>query len=88
MNKIIFHKKFEKQYAKIDKRLKETTKERLKIFIQDEFNPILNNHPLQGKYKGYRSININSDIRALYKMKTINCFIFLIIDNHNNLYKK
>ena len=55
---IQLHKTFIKQYSKLTKAQKIKFKERRSIFLQDEFNPILNNHALKGKYKGYRSINI------------------------------
>lgn len=62
-------------------------KERLSLFIQDEFAPILNNHPLQGGMKGYRSINITSNIRAIYKRINSEIRLFSVLDSHSNLYK-
>lgn len=87
MIKIRFHKNFEKQYKKLRESDQLQTIERLSLFSRDEFNPILNNHPLSGKYKGYRSINITGDIRALYKYQNPSACIFVIIDSHSNLYK-
>ena len=87
MISIIFHKNFEKQYIKLKEGDKKRFKEKTNVFSIDQFNPILNNHPLKGKYKGYRSINISGDLRAIYKMKTKSCFVFVAIDNHSNLYK-
>ena len=81
-----FCKSFEKQYKKLNQKSKNKFKERLNLLLEDEFNPILNNHSLNGKYEGYRSININGDMRAIYKVNADN-IIFTIIDNHNNLYK-
>lgn len=85
--KIRFHKNFEKQYKKLRKNEQLQAGERLSLFTRDEFNPILGNHPLSGKYKGYRSINITGDIRALYKYQNPATCIFVIIDTHSNLYK-
>lgn len=84
--KIRFHRNFEKQYKKLRTNEKEKTKERLSLFIQDEFNPILNNHPLRGKYKGYRSINITGDFRAIYKYASSDARIFVAVNTHSNLY--
>lgn len=84
--KIRFHRNFEKQYKKLGANEKEKTKKRLALFIQDEFNPVLNNHPLKGKYKGYRSINITGDFRAIYKHISLDTRIFVAIDKHSNLY--
>ena len=83
---IYFHKNFERQYKKLNNKQKTRFKERIAIFLQDKFNPILNNHSLRGKYKGYRSINVAGDLRAIYKRTIKNNIIFIAIDNHNNLY--
>lgn len=85
--KIVLHRNFEKQYAKLKKQIKAHTKERLALFLRDEFHPILNNHPLRGKYMGYRSINITGDFRALYRRGAHDDRIFTFIDTHSNLYK-
>lgn len=84
---ILFHRNFEKQYKKLHNKLQERVKERLALFLMDEFDPLLNNHPLQGRYAGYRSINIAGDIRALYKFYKPTIRIFIAIDTHGNLYK-
>jgi len=80
-----FHKHFEKQYKKLKQQEKDKFQERLKIFLQEEFNPILDNHPLKGRYLGFRSIDVKGDLRALYK-KDGEVVVFSIIDNHSNLY--
>ncbi|MCL5434799.1 MAG: type II toxin-antitoxin system mRNA interferase toxin, RelE/StbE family [Patescibacteria group bacterium] len=80
------HKNFEKQYKKLKKTEKDKFKERINIFITDEFNPILNNHPLRGKYLGYRSINVTGDLRAIYKREE-NLTIFVAVNSHSNLYR-
>jgi len=85
--KIRFHNNFEKQYRKLRKNEQSQLRERLSLFSKDEFSPILNNHPLSGKYKGYRSINITGDTRALYKYQNPATCIFVVIDSHSNLYK-
>ncbi len=84
--KIRFHRNFEKQYKKLKTSEKERVKKRLALFLQDEFNPILNNHPLRGKHKGYRSINIAGDLRAIYKRVSLDIRVFITVDTHSNLY--
>ena len=83
--RIKLHKNFEKGYKKLTPAEKKKFKERRDLFLQDEFNPILNNHALKGKYLGYRSINISGDLRALYKTEG-NQIIFVAINSHSNLY--
>lgn len=82
---ILYHKEFVKRYKKLSAKIKEIFEERLKLFIEDEFDPILNNHPLKGKYEEYRSINVTGNIRAVFK-RTADEAIFVIIDSHSNLY--
>lgn len=80
---------YNRDFIKDSRRLtigqKERLKQRLKLFGQDKFNPILNNHSLKGKYLGYRSINITGDLRAIYKSLGDDV-IFVSIDSHSHLY--
>lgn len=80
------HKNFKKHYKKLTESQKRKFKERRTLFLQDEFDPILNNHALRGKYQGYRSINITGDLRVIFKREGDNV-IFVAIDTHSNLYK-
>lgn len=83
---IRFHKDFVKNSNKLTLKQKNKLTKRLKLFGQDEFNPILNNHSLKGKYQNLRSINITGDLRAVYQ-KIGEDAIFVAIDSHSNLYK-
>jgi len=85
--KIRFHKNFKKQYQKLDKKQQVKVQEKIELFIQNLFNPVLKNHPLKGKYLDYRSINITGDLRAIYKYISSEECIFVILDKHSNLYK-
>lgn len=82
---VSFHKSFAKYYKKLNLRQKSKFQERIILFISDQFNPILNNHSLKGKYLGYRSINVSGDLRAIYKQNGENA-VFVKLDNHSNLY--
>lgn len=84
--KIIFHKNFEKQYVKLSKGLKNKVKTRIILFQDEQYNIILNNHALHGKFTGYRSINATGDIRIIYKMVDNNSVIFTNIGSHSKLY--
>lgn len=84
--KIRFHKNFEKQYQRLNKKQKGRVQERLILFLENPFHPILDNHPLKGKYVGYRSINITGDLRAVYKFVSEQEYIFVAVDSHSNLY--
>lgn len=80
-----FHKDFIKSSNKLTLQQKSKLTQRLKLFEQNQFNPILNNHSLRGKYLGFRSINITGDLRAIYGKEGENV-IFVAVDSHSNLY--
>jgi YafQ family addiction module toxin component len=84
--KVRFHKNFNKQYKRLKQEQKKKVQERLTLFLENPFDPILGNHPLKGKYKGYRSINITGDLRAIYKFIDEQECIFVAVDIHSNLY--
>lgn len=64
--KIIFQKSFQKQLLKLWPKLKNKFKERLGIFLNNKFDPILNYHKLNWELSEFSSINISWDIRALF----------------------
>jgi addiction module RelE/StbE family toxin len=82
---IYLHKNFLKQFKKLPLKIKKKFIEIKKIFLKNPFDKILNNHSLKGKYKNYRSININNDYRVIYKIEN-NIIIFIIIEINSELY--
>ena len=86
--KIFFHHNFEKNYTKLQTSEKLKFKERLAVFAKDPFDSILGNHALHGKYRGYRSINIGGDLRAVYKLLDKEEYFFVAIGTHTRLYGK
>ena len=81
---------FFKQLKKVDVRIKKSLKQKILLFSKNPYNPQLNNHSLKREYKGYRSINITADWRALYVEKregddTI--AYFSLLGTHRELYK-
>lgn len=49
------------------KYIKEKAKEKEEIFRQNPFNPILETHRLQGKYKDYWAFSINRSHRIMFQ---------------------
>ena len=86
--RVVYHRHFEKAYAKLRRADQERLKERLSEYMRDPFAPVLNNHPLQGKYAGCRSINVSVDLRAIYKVVTSDTVVFVTIGTHPELYGK
>ena len=86
MLKTTYHKDFVKAFKKLTRIQQNKFYGRLKIFVEDEYNPVLNNHGLKGNYRGFRSINIKGDLRAVYKKEAQETVIFVDIDSHSNLY--
>lgn len=61
---------FLKQLKKSDVRIRKAFKQRLLLFVENPNDLELNNHPLQKEYVGFRSIDITTDYRAVYKEVT------------------
>ena len=79
-------KKFDKMFKKCPQDIKEKFIERLKLFKDNQHNPLLNNHPLSGKLNGLRSINVSGDYRSIFEEKSDD-IIFIAIGTHSQLYK-
>lgn len=84
--KIIPHKDFTKQLKKQSLKIKNKVQDRFLLFMYNPISPILNNHALIGKWRGYRSINITGDIRAIYKQTDDNAAVFIALGTHGELY--
>jgi mRNA-degrading endonuclease YafQ of YafQ-DinJ toxin-antitoxin module len=83
---VTFHKKFSKRFKKIPKKFQEQFYEKLKIFQDNPFAEILNNHAVHYPYENCRSINITGNLRALYETGQ-DRVIFIYIGSHSELYK-
>lgn len=82
---------FLKTLKKLDVRVRKSFKEKILLFSKNPTDLELNNHELKDKYKGYRSIDITADYRALYKERILeqeNIADFEILGTHQELYKE
>jgi len=79
-------KAFDKQYAKLNLKVKFSFKRRVTLFKANPFDISLRNHALKGKYLGFRSIDITGDVRALYTTQGDTIIIFGFIGTHSQLY--
>jgi addiction module RelE/StbE family toxin len=89
MKRVIFHRTFDKHYAK---RIKLTPKlaiqfeQRYGLFLAGERDHPLDDHPLTGKLAGKRSFSIAGDIRVIY-VETDSEIIFLDVGSHSQVYR-
>lgn len=85
--RVDYGKKFIKHYQKLPRALQLRFEDRLQMFRDDKFHPLLNNHGLKGQWRGYRSINITGDWRAIFReFEDGNLVFFDYIDTHSQLY--
>ncbi len=79
------HRQFEKEFQKLPMHVKDAFEQRVRLFVENKFYPLLSNHPLGGEYQGLRSINVTGDFRALFEDHG-ELVIFKRIGTHSELY--
>lgn len=82
----IFHKKFRRRYEKLQQGEKRSAEERIRLFYENPFHPLLENHALHGVWQGCRSINITGDLRAVYEEINSDTAHFVALGTHPELY--
>ncbi|HET8991784.1 MAG TPA: type II toxin-antitoxin system mRNA interferase toxin, RelE/StbE family [Candidatus Saccharimonadales bacterium] len=85
-HRIQFTKGFTKQFKKLKDNQQTRFYERLELFTKNPNDRTLRDHALKGKYKGYRSIDVQADLRALYYIQDDKIIIFALIGTHSQLY--
>jgi len=83
--KTILLKTFVKRLRRTPLKIQSKFRARLKIFIENPTQPILNNHSVEKVFTGCRSINITGDYRAIFKIEN-ELFVFVDIGTHSELY--
>lgn len=89
--KVRFSPQFFRKYKKADVRIRNRVDERIEKFLKDPYDLQLDNHALKKEWKGYRSIDITSDYRAIYKetqMEEEIVAYFVALGTHDELYRK
>ncbi len=82
----IASKRFQKEFIKLPKSIQKKTVTSLEKFIVDPTDRTLKQHSLSGEWKGYFSININGDVRAVYLLVKPDLAQFVAIGSHSELY--
>jgi len=83
---VVPHKRFVKKTAALSAPVQKALAERLRIFIEDPFNPLLHNHSLRGSLRNYHSINITGDYRLIYEKYDEHTVRLMDIGTHHELY--
>jgi addiction module RelE/StbE family toxin len=79
-------RKFDKRFKKQSARIKQEFGERIKIFLEDINNPILNIHKLSGKLNNLWSFNLSGDVRVIFDKSQKGVIILVDIGSHSELY--
>ena len=85
---ILYHIRFEKRAKKLSRSDRELLAQKIEIFADDPNDRTLRNHALQGKYFGYRSIDVKGDLSALYCEVESGIIRFCYLGTHHELYGK
>lgn len=84
--KIDYSRSFKKDYKKLTTKLRDQFRERVLLFQENRFNPLLNNHCVHHPYEGCQSINVSGDVRALFEINN-NSVLFVRVGTHSELFK-
>lgn len=79
-------RKFDKKSARLPRPIQSAVLERLTLFLENPHHSLLYNHPLSGKRKNQRSINITGDYRLIFEQVDEHTARLLDVDTHHNLY--
>ena len=82
----VLSRRFEKDFSKLSKKTKDRAISHLSLFTKNPNNKTLRIHPLKGKWNGYFSIDVTSDIRAIYLVIEKDLVHFVAIGSHSKLY--
>jgi addiction module RelE/StbE family toxin len=84
---IITTKQYIKQFEKLQKASKISVKKSIIIFQENPLDPKLNNHALKGKFKGYRSIDAEFDLRIIFREENGYEIVAIVqVGTHSQLY--
>ncbi len=80
-----FEKSYRKRIASFPK-LVVKTKERITLFAQNPFHPLLHDHALAGRQLRLRAFSVMGDLRIIYLPLSNDRVLFLDIGTHNQVY--
>ena len=84
---IIPHKIYFKSFSALSEKNQNKVIERIVIFKNNPYHPLLNNHKLKGNLRGFRPISVTGDLRIIIKeINNYEIVEFLDIGTHSKLY--
>jgi addiction module RelE/StbE family toxin len=81
--RILYLSRFVRQYKKLSEEIKDTVKERGKLFYENPFDPRLKTHKLKGRLEGLWSFSVNFDYRILFEFRHDDIVWFHSVGKHN-----
>ena len=87
--KIELSSRFRKAYKKLAAKRPEVAVialEKILLFSQQPYNPILKFHKLQGEYNGQYSFNVEYDIRIIVDLVDSDRAVLTMIGSHDEVY--
>ena len=83
-----FHKDFDRQLARLPRKLQGKALEAVSQFLDEPFKPSLCNHELKGNWEAHRSISAGGDLRLHFQITdTGTVAYFVAVGTHSQLYK-
>jgi len=77
---------FDKKFAKQPKKIRMIFKNKIDLFMEDLYHPILKTHKLSGKLKNLWSFNLTRDIRVIFDQNNKEVVLLVDIGSHSELY--
>ena len=85
--KIIYHRKFKKNFKKLPKEIRKKAGESIALFAKNPFDSSLKNHALKGKMNQDRAFSVTDDYRVIYRQKNDYILVIMLkIGTHNQIY--
>lgn len=81
--RIYYSSKFEREYKKLPKGIKELAEEKELIFRKEPFDARLNTHKLSGPLKGYWAFSIDRKYRIVFEFAAKDAVWFHSVGDHS-----
>ncbi|MBI2038839.1 MAG: type II toxin-antitoxin system mRNA interferase toxin, RelE/StbE family [Candidatus Niyogibacteria bacterium] len=81
--KIVYSRKFARDYRSLPLRIQAMTERRETIFIKNPFDRRLKTHKLSGRLKGCWSFSIDQKYRIIFEFVSENIIWFHAVGNHS-----